>query len=208
MSIQAAFGNPKRFIDIFEQITVIVLYTWLVARLWPGELSPSNWYPLLLLLSEGLVVALLIFRRKADCISMKIQDWTLAFAGTFIVLLVTKGGEPISIIGGVSLLLIGLFIHVGAKLSLRRSFGLVAADRGVKSSGLYTFVRHPMYAGYMLSHVGFLLVAPSLWNLMIYVTAWPLLIARIFAEERVLSANPEYQAYKEQVRYRVLAGVF
>jgi len=187
---------------------VLVLYIWFITRIWPDELSLSNWYPLLIVLSEGFVVALLITRRKADCISMNLRDWAVAFGGSFLVLLVTKGGEPISSTGGVFLILTGLFIHVGAKLSLRRSFGLVAADRGVKSSGLYTFVRHPMYAGYMLTHVGFLLIAPSLWNLMVYLAAWPLFIARIYAEERVLSANPEYRAYKERVRYRVMAGVF
>lgn len=208
MSMQTAFGNPKRFIDVFEQITVLALYIWLIARLWPSEFSLSNTYPLLILLSEGLVVALLITRRKADSISTNFKDWALAFAGTYLVLLVNKGGEPLFGMGGMFLILIGFFIHVGAKLSLRRSFGLVAADRGIKSGGLYTFVRHPMYAGYMLSHVGFLLVAPSLWNVMIYAAAWPLFIARMFAEERVLSANPEYLAYKDQVRYRVLAGVF
>jgi len=139
---------------------------------------------------------------------MNFQDWALALAGTYLVLLVTKGGEPITSMGGLFLILTGLIIHVGAKLSLRRSFGLVAADRGVKSRGLYSFVRHPMYAGYILSHVGFLLVAPSLWNLIIYLAAWSLFIARMFAEERVISENPEYQVYKEQVPYRVLAGVF
>lgn len=208
MSTQAACYSHKRFLDILEQTTVLALYVWLIARLWPNELSISNWYPLLILPSEGLVVALLITRRKADRISMNFQDWALALAGTYLVLLVTKGGEPITSMGGLFLILTGLIIHVGAKLSLRRSFGLVAADRGVKSRGLYSFVRHPMYAGYILSHVGFLLVAPSLWNLIIYLAAWSLFIARMFAEERVLSENPEYQVYKEQVPYRVLAGVF
>lgn len=57
--------------------------------------------------------------------------------------------------------------HVGAKLCLWRSFGLVAAHRGLKAGGLYAVVRHPMYAGYVISHVGYLLVAPSWWNLAI-----------------------------------------
>ena len=203
-----ALTQPKRLLDLLEQVTVLALYSWLVLRLWPDEFSPSNWYPLLLLLSEGLVVFLLLIRRPTDRISTNGRDWAVAAGGTFLALLVGKGGAPLFGALGACFLLLGLAMHVGAKLSLRRSFGLVAANRGVRVGGLYRLVRHPMYAGYMLSHVGFLLVAPSPWNAAIYAAVWMLLIARIYAEERVLSEDPEYQAFKSRVRYRLLPGIF
>jgi protein-S-isoprenylcysteine O-methyltransferase Ste14 len=78
----------------------------------------------------------------------------------------------------------------------------------VRAGGLYRLVRHPMYAGYMLTHIGFLLVAPSLWNAAIYAAAWALLIARIYAEEQMLSQDAAYQALKTRVRYRLVPGVF
>ena len=56
----------------------------------------------------------------------------------------------------------GFVLQLSAKLTLRRSFGVVAANRGVKASGPYRLVRHPMYAGYALTHVGFLLAGPNL----------------------------------------------
>lgn len=208
MAASAALTRSSRTLDLIEQITVIGLYVWLIARLWPSTLTASNWYPILLILSEGLVVALLVFRRPTDRISTAWRDWFIAFAGTFLVLLVNTGGEPVSVSAGVFFLVLGLGLHVGAKLSLLRSFGLVASDRGIKSSGLYRYVRHPMYFGYAISHIGFLLVAPSLWNVVIYAAAWSLLIARIFAEERVLSGNAEYRTYMDRVRYRLVPGVF
>ena len=208
MASSRVFQNSKRILDFLEQVLVLALYVWLIARLWPNQLSPTNWYPLLILLSEGLVVVLLVIRRQADCISMDFRDWAVAFAGTFLVLFVGRGGPPLSGAGGALLMLIGLAIHVGAKFSLLRSFGLVAADRGVKRRGLYAVVRHPMYAGYMLTHIGYLLVAPSWWNLAIYSAAWALFIARIFAEERVLSGNPQYRSYMDGVRHRLLPSVF
>jgi protein-S-isoprenylcysteine O-methyltransferase Ste14 len=208
MAATATLIRSNRMLDTIEQVTVTGLYVWLIARLWPDTLTASNWYPILLLLSEGLVVALLVFRRRTDRISKAWKDWFIAFAGTFLVLLVDAGGAPLSVSAGVFFLILGLGLHVGAKLSLLRSFGLVASDRGIKSGGLYSYVRHPMYFGYAISHIGFLLVAPSLWNVVIYVAAWSLLIARIFAEERVLGANPEYQTYMGQVRYRLVPGVF
>jgi protein-S-isoprenylcysteine O-methyltransferase Ste14 len=208
MSALAAVTQPRRLLDLVEQVAVRALYIWLVIRLWPGEISASNWYPVLLLLSEGLVVLLLLIRRPTDRISTKGLDWALAVGGTFVVLLVGQGGAPLHGPLGAVLMLLGLAIHVGAKLSLFRSFGVVAANRGVKAGGLYRLVRHPMYAGYMLTHVGFLLVAPSLWNLAVYAAAWAFLVARIYAEEKVLSEDPAYLALKGRVRYRLLPGLF
>ncbi|MCK5641045.1 MAG: isoprenylcysteine carboxylmethyltransferase family protein [Gammaproteobacteria bacterium] len=199
---------PKRVLDIFEQAVVFLLYAWMIARLWPDDFSSPNWYLLLILFSEGIVVVLLVFRRRTERISVNLADWAVAFGGTFAVLLIAKGNDPITAVGGVSLLLIGLCVHVAAKLMLLRSFGLVAADRGVKSGGLYAVVRHPMYLGYLLTHIGYLLVAPSVWNVMVYLLAWLMMIARIYAEERVLDANPDYQAFKARVRYRLLPGIF
>jgi protein-S-isoprenylcysteine O-methyltransferase Ste14 len=65
-----------------------------------------------------------------------------------------------------------------------------------------------MYAGYMMTHAGFLLIMPTLWNLGVYVVTWALLILRIFAEEKLLSQDPVYRDYAAQVRYRLLPGVF
>ena len=208
MAASVALPRSTWALDRFEQAVAAVLYAWLVVRLWPSDFSPSEWYPLIILLSEGLVVALLVIRRRTDRISTALRDWFVAIGGTVLVLLVSKGGTPINGSMGASLMLFGLAVHVAAKLSLLRSFGLVAADRGIKVRGLYALVRHPMYLGYIVSHIGFLIVAPTLWNLAVYLAAWTLMIARVFAEERVLSANPDYRSYMTRVRYRFLPGVF
>jgi protein-S-isoprenylcysteine O-methyltransferase Ste14 len=41
---------------------------------------------------------------------------------------------------------------------LGRSFGLLPAQRGLVVVGPYRFVRHPIYFGYLIGHIGFLLV--------------------------------------------------
>jgi protein-S-isoprenylcysteine O-methyltransferase Ste14 len=204
----SALAQPRRLLDVFEQVAVLALYVFFVVRLWPDGRSASGWYPLLLLFSEGLVVVLLILRRPTDRISTSVRDWLVAAAGTFLPLLVSKGGEPIFAPLGPCLILLGLAIHVSAKLSLLRSFGVVAANRGVRVGGVYRLVRHPMYAGYMLTHIGYLLVAPSFWNAAVYAAVWIFLILRIRAEERVLSEDSVYQDFKRRVRYRLMVGVY
>lgn len=208
MSAIAAALRSNRMLDRAEQGLVLALYLWLVARLWPADFSAAHWYAILLLVSEGLVVALLLARRPTENISRRWSDWALGTMGTFTVLMVGPGGDPINAAAGLMLIFVGLATHVGAKLSLWRSFGVVAANRGVKTRGLYRFVRHPMYAGYMLSHVGFLLAAPSWWNLGVYALGWALLIARIGAEERTLRQDAGYADYAGRVRWRLVPLVY
>lgn len=207
MTFLATNTTSRHRLDLFEQVFVLILYTWMVVRLWPGTAEE----PLaitLLLISEGIVCILLVIRRATSNISIQLRDWIIAAAGTFLPLLVIKGGEPIAGLLGAYLILAGMLFHVGAKLSLLRSFGLVAANRGVKVRGMYSLVRHPMYAGYMVCHVGYLMAAPSLWNLAVYAILWSLLIARINAEERLLIDDPRYGEYASSVRYKLVPGVY
>lgn len=196
-------------LDQFEQLFVLLLYGWLVLRVLPDAVESGGLLAIiLLLLSEGAVVILLLFRRPTADISVKIQDWIIAAAGTWLPLMVIKGGEPILGSLGPLLMALGLVTQVAAKLTLLRSFGLVAANRGVKSNGMYAFVRHPMYAGYILTHIGYLLASPSLWNVGVYVAVWAFLIARMVAEENILGADPEYREYTQRVRHRIVPGIF
>lgn len=196
-------------LDQFEQLFVLLLYGWLVLRVLPDAVASGGLLAIiLLLLSEGAVVILLLFRRPTVDISVKTQDWIIAAAGTWLPLMVIKGGEPMLGSLGPLLMMLGLVTQFAAKLTLLRSFGLVAANRGVKSNGMYAFVRHPMYAGYMLTHIGYLLASPSLWNVGVYVAVWAFLIARMVAEENILGADPEYREYTQRVRHRIVPGIF
>ena len=103
---------------------------------------------------------------------------------------------------------IGLFVQISAKIILGRSFGIVAANRGVKVAGPYRFVRHPMYAGYIINHIGFLLAFPSLWNVALYSTELVIQITRLLREEALLNQDKSYRDYASQVRYRLLPKVF
>src|SRR3712207_5654835 len=108
----------------------------------------------------------------------------------------------------VPLMLAGFMLQIAAKMTLRRSFGVVAANRGVKVGGPYRVIRHPMYAGYLLTQIGFLLTNPSVWNASIYAIALGFQISRILAEERVLSRDASYRAFTAAVPYRLAPGIF
>jgi protein-S-isoprenylcysteine O-methyltransferase Ste14 len=103
---------------------------------------------------------------------------------------------------------IGLLIVIGGKMSLGRSFGLMPANRGIVSTGLYNVVRHPIYLGYLITHVGFVLAHPTLWNLAVLATSDLALLTRAVCEERTLEHAEEYRAYQQRVRWRVVPGLF
>ena len=82
------------------------------------------------------------------------------------------------------------------------------ANRGVVSSGLYRLVRHPIYLGYLITHVGFLAANPTFWNFLVFVGADVALMVRAVCEERMLARDPAYRDYQETVHWRVVPGVF
>ncbi len=162
------------------------------------------------LADQTIIIAFLLFRRKAAQISARPIDHAAAVAGTLLPLLAVPGsGAPLLNPALCAVLMLaGITIHLGAKLSLRRSFGILPADRGIKDGGLYRLVRHPMYLGYFLVHLGLLLAGPVLWNAAIIALWCVFIMMRIAAEERVLALNAEYRAFQQRTRYRLVPGLY
>lgn len=56
----------------------------------------------------------------------------------------------------------GFLLSTLALFDLGKSFGVSPANRGVVRSGVYSYLRHPMYVGYVISEAGFIVLNP--WN--------------------------------------------
>lgn len=195
-----------RWLDRFEQGIILLLWVFLVRRV----VHSINIYAPLPLISETAVLAFVLIRRPTQVISRNLGDWLLAITATAAPLLIAPDGHalPFLTAAGVLLVLLGNVGQAVAKLALRRSFGVAPANRGVKVSGPYALVRHPMYAGYLLAHIGNLMLFPSAFNLLVYGLGWWAQILRLRAEEALLSQDPAYRAYSEKVRWRLLPGLF
>jgi protein-S-isoprenylcysteine O-methyltransferase Ste14 len=192
-------------VDRAEKAVLLGLFVWLASRFLPQLTSQP--ISLVYLLSEATVILMVVFRRSTHDISRRSIDWVAGFAGTFLPLMVVRS-ESAGVPYGSVLLIVGFVLSLGAQLSLRRSFGVVAANRGVRTAGVYGIVRHPMYLGYFVTHFGFLLMNPAPWNLMLY-TGWTVCqLYRVHAEERVLSTDASYAAFARRVRYRLVPFVY
>jgi protein-S-isoprenylcysteine O-methyltransferase Ste14 len=202
-------------LDWAERLLLTLLYVGLVYRI-IASLNHDNLLPQLIvqtpaILSEGLLLVFVWIRRRSKEIAMEPLRWLVAFAATSLPLLAQPNPEsmllPEQVIAPFYFSV--FFLQLYAKFSLGRSFGVVPANRGIKSDGLYRFVRHPIYASYLLHQlVFFFLIHPSWFNTLIFVLAYSLQIPRLLMEEELLSKDPEYAAYKQKVRYRLLPGVF
>jgi protein-S-isoprenylcysteine O-methyltransferase Ste14 len=203
-------NSRDSLLDWLERLLVLGLYGWLVFRIVNSYLAEGGFVNLLLLPSEGLVVFFMLIRRRASTISIQPGDWIVAILATCIGFLVfpVSGRALVSVQLAATVLLAGILVQVLAKIALGRSLGCVPAHRGLKLSGPYRFIRHPMYAGYLLSQLAFLAVNPSLWNAGMYTLEFALQLYRLGAEERLLSRDPRYSDYRRTVRYRLVPGLF
>ncbi|HEY2177821.1 MAG TPA: methyltransferase [Caulobacteraceae bacterium] len=196
-----------RLADLGERTFSVVLFTGLAVRV--AEVIVQRPANAAILLSEGMVVVFMILRRRPLTVSARPLDWLAALAGTAGPMLIRPGGHmlaPPAI--GLGLILTGFLLAIWGKLTLRRSFGLTAANRGLVQSGAYNVVRHPIYAGYLLTYIGFFLLNPTARNAALYGVTVGLMIIRIGAEENVLRLDPGYAAFMNRVRYRVAPGLY
>jgi protein-S-isoprenylcysteine O-methyltransferase Ste14 len=77
-------------------------------------------------------------------------------------------------------------------------------NQRVVSTGVYGFVRHPMYLGAILMFVGAPLLLGSLYGIPAGIVLTILLMARIQGEEAMLTRDLEgYREYTQNVRYRL-----
>jgi protein-S-isoprenylcysteine O-methyltransferase Ste14 len=156
------------------------------------------------------VVVAYLIRRPARTVSRRRGDWILAFGGTFGgVLFRPVGAHPQwGVTTGLILQVVGLTICVASFLALGRSFGFVAADRGLVRRGPYAVVRHPIYASYLLLQLGYVLQSISLRNALVMVLASGCNVGRAVVEDRLLATNDEYFAYRNRVRSRLIPGIW
>jgi hypothetical protein len=196
--------------DALGRVIVIILFSFLAYRLAANFQETGRITGLLLLFGELLVVVLTVFRRSAVRVD---RTWRarlltgLSTGGPLMLRPLTSGGLAADAITA-ALSAVGLSISLGGKLSLGRSFGLMPANRGIVCSGLYRAVRHPIYSGYLMTHLAFLIAHPSMWNIVLLTLADAALLARAVREERTLGEDPEYVRYLGLVRWRVCPGLF
>ena len=196
--------------DLMARGVIAMLFTLLSINILLDFMRTGHITGLLLLLSECLVIVLTVVRRPAQRVDRSMWAATvtmISVAGPPLLLPSSGDGLVPDLVTAVASA-VGLALVVIGKLTLGRSFGLVPANRGIVVRGPYTLVRHPIYSGYLITHLAFLAAHPRWWNVAVIVLADTALIARALVEERVLNCDEGYRAYCQRVEWHLVPGVF
>jgi protein-S-isoprenylcysteine O-methyltransferase Ste14 len=196
--------------DLFARLAVGTLFALLSINLMSDFMQTHRITGLLLLVSEALVAVLTVVRRPAGIVDRSIGAVVvtmISLIGPALLRTSTGPGvfpDPLTALISSA----GLVVVIAGKIALGRSFGIAPANRGVVIAGPYTLVRHPIYAGYLLSHVAFACAYPTVWNLAILAATDVALVLRALCEERVLGTDRTYQLYCRRVAWHLVPGVF
>lgn len=201
-------GKGRYWYEKGVNAAVASFYAWFAWIHGTDFLATGRGSSLLLLIYETMIVGFALFRAMPKDTSSSTYDWGIAVAGTALPLLLRPAPELHESALFQVLQFTGTAISMTALLSLNRSFGIVPANRTIRTGGLYRFIRHPMYAGYFLSLIGFSVQNPTGGNIAVSAGFMALSILRIRAEEQFLARDAGYAAYMDKTRWRLFPFVW
>lgn len=202
-----ATQRASRFWEWVARALLALFYLLMAHRFAVSYAESRRISSLLILVASTVMIVIYLTRRHASLVTTDPLAWGAALAGTWFTLLLTpaEGGEYLA---GQALQAIGVAMQIIAVMSLARSFGIVPANRGIKTGGLYRVVRHPLYTAYLLSNTGFLINQFSVRNLVVLVIWMCFQLQRVHFEEKFLEADPNYRTYMGETRWRLVPLVY
>ena len=201
------FTQPSRLSETVANITLAVFYSFFIYRFTVHYIETHRVSSLLYVFVESMFVIIAFTRRKPPPISTSFTTWIIAFSGALLPLLALPTGTKDYFVPQ-ALQLLSVLLQGYGILSLNKSFGLVAANRGIVTGGFYRFVRHPLYFSYFIGIAGFLINHFSFYNVFLFSVFGICQLQRIRHEETLLCQDPDYKAYMKLTRWRLLPYVY
>lgn len=116
------------------------------------------------------------------------------------VLPVNLAALPRTFLPGQALLICGTLLTVTAMATLGRSFSISVEARRPVTTGVYRFVRHPVYLGEMVALLGVALIRLSPLSLALTAAFWVLQAQRArWEDEALIGAFPSHAGYVRDV---------
>jgi protein-S-isoprenylcysteine O-methyltransferase Ste14 len=195
--------------DIAGRVTIAGCFVWQAVRILQNWQATGRLSGVFFLVAGSLVVWFSLIRRPAMSVESSLGGRIAAISGTLAPIFFRPAARQLLPDALLSIWIMGgALMAIASIVYLGRNFGIVAAHRGVSANGPYKIVRHPLYASYLLMHVGYICGNVSVANLVLWIVAEGSQVVRILYEERVLSANPSYATYQQRVRWRLVPGLF
>ena len=177
----------------------VLIFT-LLAILRISQAIHGDWIAIFLALQSGLAVWLYFLRKTPKKSAGKVRE-VFAWASALLPLAFSPGAS--SNAWQALLIVPGLLLALWAMFSLRQSFSIAPADRGLVQRGPYKLMRHPMYVGEIFSLAGTLISAFSFWNVLVFALFIGSVFWRIRQEEALIKT---YDLYSSKVPCVLLFG--
>jgi protein-S-isoprenylcysteine O-methyltransferase Ste14 len=198
-----------RVAAMFLNVFLAAIYALFIYRHGDAFLATHELPLLGFMILETMVVAMFLVRREASVSNISPAALAATALGTCSTLFMAPiESSDVPSFVTVAIQLVGLTMAIVALGTLRRSFGLAPANRGVRTSGMYRFVRHPLYAAYVVTFSGYVLAYPTPRNLVLLACSIAGQLLRMKFEERLLLRDQEYVDYAARTRFRIVPGLY
>lgn len=140
----------------------------------------------LLLVLRDFAAGYFFLKRNAATEKATLVPSIMAYVSSAIPLLYfgPVGASKALVLGADLLSIAGFLMVVFATMELGTSIGIAPANRGLVSTGIYHYIKHPMYTGYVVSEVGLLFLNPL--NAALLIISVSLYAYRAKSENRIL----------------------
>jgi len=189
----------------------VALAALFLAALMPANLNYGSrladwiWF-----IGAALMVLLMLVRMPPQTASITPQTLLATGASMVLPAMMQPEGSSSGPIASAAIVveLIGVTVSQVSRLYLGRRFGLLPANRGVVTGGPFRIVRHPIYAGWLLLSMGYLMTYPTIRNGLLILIALPFVLWRIDQEEALLSGDPAFRSYLAVTRWRLVPFIY
>jgi protein-S-isoprenylcysteine O-methyltransferase Ste14 len=233
-SVEQPGGNADLGSQVRKRMIQVVIQTVMIAAILFASAGSVRWVWVWVYLGVGVVILLanalvlpreLIAERGAA--RENVKTWDKVITGVMIIptlgTLVVAGLDerfewspelPLSVhLAGLAVMVLGQALFTWAMVSNKffstRVRLQLERSHAVATSGPYRWVRHPGYVGYITFSVATPLIFGSLWGLVPAGILSLLMVVRTAFEDRTLQEELEgYREYAQQVRYRLLPGLW
>ena len=179
--------------------------------LYPAKLnygsSLANW----LWLGGAALMGLLVLTRIPPRTTMVTPSTLLATGVSIVVPALMRPEQPShGLMAGAAIVveLLGVTLGQVSRIYLGRRFALLPADRGIVTSGPFRSIRHPIYAGWLILSIGYVMAFPTIRNGLIVMATLPFILWRILQEETFLAGEPDFCDYIVRTRWRLIPGIY
>lgn len=196
---------------VMNMIVFFGIFHWMLVYTAPSFLSHQfDFVDTMFLFHNIVLVTLILVRVDHKSVDRNFFHQTIATIAFFsgLAFMGTPTRNPLLLLTSRTIICVAMVLGTITLFNLGRSFGILIAYRKIKTSFLYSIVRHPMYLTDILWKIGIVLYKPSWFNAAIFAISASCYVYRAMLEEEFLSQQPEYREYMTRVKYRFMPGIF